>query len=85
MWVKYLRAGLQFAGAITAMLAAIAWMRAARQPVAVQTPAYYGVTEEDLKPHNDQIQRGAALNSKAATWAAWSAGFQAVVLLIPDL
>jgi hypothetical protein len=67
--------------AIAAIVAAISWRSAARKPVAKYAGTGYGGVSPNL-PINEEIERGAALNARAATWAAVSAFFQASALLI---
>lgn len=76
-------AALQLFAAGMAILAAMFWVSAARQPVAGYASAAYGDQTEALKPINERIKRGAQLNARAAHAAAWSAGLQGIALLIP--
>jgi hypothetical protein len=78
----YAKAIWEGAAAVAAIIAAVFWRAASKQPVAKYAPAYYDVSANDLAPANDQIQRGAALNARAALWAAVAALFQGMALLI---
>jgi hypothetical protein len=74
---------LQLFSAGAAIIAALFWMAAARQPVAEYVSAGYGDQTEALKPINTRIKRGAQLNSRAAFAAAAAAFLQAWASLIP--
>lgn len=78
-----LQIALNSLAAGAAFVAAISWYQAARHPVALLIPAHYDITHMDLEPANEQIRRGAKLNGRAASWAAVSAIFQVLALLVP--
>ena len=67
--------------ALAALYAAYSWQAASKKPVAKYAGTGYGGVSKDM-PINDEIQLGANLNARAATWAAVSAFFQALALLI---
>jgi hypothetical protein len=69
------------AAAVAAIIAAISWRAAARRPVALYAGTGYGGSSPNVAI-NEEIQRGAALNARAATWAAVSALSQGLALLI---
>jgi hypothetical protein len=80
---ELLIAALQLFSAAAAIVAAMFWMAAARQPVAEYVSAEYGDQAEALKPINTRIRRGGQLNSRAAFAAAVAAFLQGLALLIP--
>jgi hypothetical protein len=77
----YAKAICEGAAALAALVAAFYWLAAARQPVALYAPIRHDGGASNL-PINKNIQRGAKLNAAAATWAAVSALFQGLALLI---
>lgn len=77
-WTKTV---LEGAAAATAITAAAYWRAAAGKPVAGY-PAGMGYDVASPPPINLEIQKGAALNAKAATWASISALFQALALVV---
>jgi hypothetical protein len=79
----HVKAVLEALSGIAALTAAYYWRAASKQPVATHDPPHYDVTYEMLAPLNKQIQLGAKLNGRAATWAAIAAIFQAFALLVP--
>jgi hypothetical protein len=77
------------AAAIAALVAAHAWRAAASKPAANPGPGFYASgdpndsTMQAVLTAGQAIDRGAALNRRAAMWAGISAFFQAWALLVP--
>jgi len=81
---EFTRAACEGAAAFAAIVAAVSWRAASDKPVAKYASTGYGGVSPDM-PINKEIERGAALNARAATWAAISAFLQALALVVPWL
>ena len=79
---EFTKAACEGAAALAAIVAAISWRAASHKPVAKYAGTGYGGVSPDM-PINKEIERGAELNARAATWTAISALFQALALIVP--
>ncbi len=76
--------------AIFALVAAVLWMLAARQPVGVPglSPYISGLDDpilKEMQAHGEKILRGASLNKRAAFFAGLSALASFLSWLLPRL